>query len=45
MNRLFGVISSKDSNMPWDINSVRGDYAEPLVDYVVLAEFDIDTGT
>ncbi len=45
VDRLFGTIeSSKGSEMPWDIKCFRGENAEQLVDYVILAEFDIDTG-
>jgi len=38
--------SGNDSNsFPWQIRATYGDSHEPIVDYIVVAEFDIDTGS
>lgn len=33
------------SSTPWTTRAVRGSNPDPLIDYVLLAEFDIDTGS
>lgn len=38
-------MSSKAEELCWKTRLVRGDSFHPLVDYIVLAEFDIDTGS
>ena len=33
------------NSFPWKIRSTYGSTAEPIVDYIIVAEFDIDTGS
>lgn len=42
--RLFDNIDLNCDDSQWKIKGIRGVDAEPLIDYIVLAEFDIDTG-
>ena len=38
-------MSKEGEELSWKVKQVRGDKYHPLVDYIVLAEFDIDTGS
>jgi hypothetical protein len=42
--RLFGQFQSNVEVRDWFIKAIRGENLEPLVDFIILAEFDIDTG-
>jgi hypothetical protein len=42
--RLFGNLEPSFEDTKWKIRAKRGADAERLIDYIVLAEFDIDTG-
>jgi hypothetical protein len=42
--KLFENLEPSFEDTKWKIKATRGDQAEPLIDYIVLAEFDIDTG-
>lgn len=37
--------ATNTSNLPWEIRLKRNGNYHPLIDYIVLAEFDIDSGT
>lgn len=38
-------LDSSNSSFPWQIRSCYGSSHEPVIDYIVIAEFDIDTGS
>lgn len=42
--RLFGNFEPSFEDNRWSIRNKRNNNYEQLVDYIVLAEFDIDTG-
>lgn len=42
--KLFSSFNPSFEDSNWNIKSRRGSNCEPLVDYIILAEFDIDTG-
>jgi hypothetical protein len=42
--KLFQNLEPSFEDTKWKIKTTRGEQAEPLIDYIVLAEFDIDTG-
>ena len=42
--KLFGNFEPSFEDNRWSIENKRGSNCEPLIDYIVLAEFDIDTG-
>ena len=39
------MMSDKDNLLPWKMRSNRSKNHDKLVDYILLAEFDINTGT
>ena len=43
--KLFKNLELSFEDTKWSIKATRGEEAEPLIDFIVLAEFDIDTGT
>lgn len=44
-NKLFGNFEPSFEDNRWNIKNKRSNKAEQLIDYIVLAEFDIDTGS
>ena len=38
------TMNPAEAALPFEIGACYGDSAEPLVDHIILAEFDIDTG-
>jgi hypothetical protein len=42
--RLFENLEPSFEDTKWKVRGKRGADAERLIDYIVLAEFDIDTG-
>lgn len=43
-SRVFERMQSTYYDTRWSVRDTRGGKTESLVDYIVLAEFDIDTG-